>query len=273
MSEERDTNLIELQLQDTLRALEPTKKQRVLRKLIMAALGSIPWVGGFLTTAQAYMEDEGQFKTDALQRQWLEEHREKMKRLAHDLAEIVARLNNLGDEIQERLESESYLALVRKAFRLWDTADTEHKREYIKKLIANAGASTLCNDDLVRLFLDWLNTYHEAHFLVIKQIYNNDGITRHAIWHAIHGEAVREDSSDADLFKLLVDDLSIGHVIRQHREKTYDGEFLKKPRTNTGVRSSTMKSAFDDQAGYELTELGKKFVHYVFSDVITRIEQ
>jgi hypothetical protein len=33
-----------------------------------------------------------------------------------------------------------------------------------------------------------------------------------------------------------------------------------------------MKSAFDDEEPYELTELGKQFVHYVFSDLVKRIE-
>jgi hypothetical protein len=32
-----------------------------------------------------------------------------------------------------------------------------------------------------------------------------------------------------------------------------------------------MKSAFDDEEAYELTELGKQFVHYVFSDIVKRI--
>jgi hypothetical protein len=32
-----------------------------------------------------------------------------------------------------------------------------------------------------------------------------------------------------------------------------------------------MKSAFDDEEPYELTELGKQFVHYVFSEVVQRI--
>jgi hypothetical protein len=32
-----------------------------------------------------------------------------------------------------------------------------------------------------------------------------------------------------------------------------------------------MKSAFDDKERYELTELGKQFVHYVLSDVVPRI--
>jgi hypothetical protein len=33
-----------------------------------------------------------------------------------------------------------------------------------------------------------------------------------------------------------------------------------------------MKSAFDDKDQYELTELGKQFVHYVLNDIIPRLE-
>ncbi len=49
------------------------------------------------------------------------------------------RFNNLGDEIQDRLESEHYLTLVRKAFREWDQADTEEKRNLIIQLTNAAG--------------------------------------------------------------------------------------------------------------------------------------
>jgi hypothetical protein len=180
--------------------------------------------------------------------------------------------SNRGNlKIQSRIESEEYLALVRKAFRAWDQADTEQKREYIKRLIANAGASTLCPDDLIRLFLDWLERYHEAHFKVMREIFKNPGITRHEIWANIHGEFPRDDSSEADLFRLLVGDLSTGRIIRQHRDTNYAGQFVAKTRSKS-QSSGVMKSAFDNEEPYELTELGKEFVHYVFSDIIRRIE-
>ncbi len=261
----------EAQIGDKLKSLEPTKRQRVLRKIVMAALGSVPWVGGLLTAVQAYKVDEGQAETDSLQRQWLEEHKLKWQKLSTDLSEIAERLDSFGEEVHARLESEEYLMLVRKAFRGWEQADTDQKREYIKRLIANAGGSKVCSDDLVRLFLDWLERYHEAHFKVIREIYKHPGITRHGIWANIHGEFPRDDSSEADLFRLLIGDLSTGRIIRQHRETNYQGQFVTKTRTK-GSSSGVMKSAFDDEEPYELTELGKKFVHYVFSDMVKRIE-
>ncbi|HUG09524.1 MAG TPA: hypothetical protein VMM36_00850 [Opitutaceae bacterium] len=273
MSDEPKTEIPEQQLRDTLEGLEPTRRQRILRKVVMAALGSVPWVGGLLAATQAFREETGQLQTDLLQRQWLDEHRRKMKLLAQDITEILLRLESLGAEIESRLESEEYLDLVRKAFRAWDEADTQQKREHIKKLISNAGGMSMCPDDLVRLFLNWITSYDDAHFLVIKHIYRNPGATRYEIWEAIRGVFPREDSAEADLFRLLIGDLSLGRVIRQHRGVNYQGQFLARPTRTRAKSSGVLKSAFDDQEEYELTELGSQFVHYVFTDLVTRIDE
>ena len=98
-------------------------------------------------------DDEGQSKTDSIQRQWLEQHAEKLRHLQETLETILVRLSSFGDEIQERLESEEYLSLVRQAFRLWDQSATEEKRVLFQQLLTNAGASRICSDDVVRLFL------------------------------------------------------------------------------------------------------------------------
>ena len=71
----------------------------------------------------------------------------------------------------------------------------------------------------MRLFVSWLNLYHEFHLAVIRQIYSNPGITRYDIWAEIHeGDLPREDSAEADLYKLIIRDLSTGGVIRQPRD-------------------------------------------------------
>ena len=274
MSEETPQKPAEQQIMERLSALEPTKRQRALRKFVAAALGSIPWIGGFMAAMIAMREEEGQLHIDALQREWLEEHKVRMEALALELAALTNRLDSFGDDISDRLESEEYLGIVRKGFRLWDQADTDQKRTYVARLLANAGATNICEDDLVRLFLEWLEKYHESHFKVIREIYLHPGSTRHDIWKNIHGEFPREDSSDADLYRLLVGDLSQGRIIRQHRETNYQGEFIKKskPPTPRGTASPIMKSAFDDDEPYELTELGKRFVHYVFADIVKRID-
>lgn len=112
------------------------------------------------------------------------------------------------------------------------------------------------------------------HFQVIGTIYNNNGITRGEIWRRMGKGKVREDSADADLYKLLFRDLSTGGIIRQHRDIDYHGNFAPKKsgRRTTGSSSKPPVSAFDEAEGYDLTELGSQFVHYAMSDLPLRIE-
>ncbi|SRR5258708_26372804 len=242
-------------------------------RVAMAALGSIPWVGGFIAAAAAFSAERDQAKTSELQRLWLEEHKDKIQELGATLNDIFTRLDSLGPQIQERIESPEYLALVRKSFRSWDEADTREKKQMLKKLIANAGAKNLCPDDLIRLFINWIDQYHEAHFLVIKQIYKNPGVTRGHIWEGISAGTSRDSSSEADLFRYLIRDLSTGGVIRQERETDLDGRFLKRDTRSRShsAPSRVMESAFEDTKPYVLTELGKQFVHYVMEDVVPAI--
>lgn len=248
-------------------------RRRLFEKFVLAALGSIPWVGGFLSAAASIKTEDRGIKKDELQTQWLEEHTKKMEHLAGTLDDVAQRFDNLGDQIDERIQSESYLSLVRRAFRTWDHADTEEKRKYAANLIANAAGTQLCSDDVVRLFIDWLDQYHEVHFAVIRGIYQMPGSTRYDIWMALYGQLVREDSAEADLYKLLIRDLSTGGVIRQARETTADGQFLRKrPTPRRGPVPATTESAFEDSKQYVLTELGKQFVHYTMSEVVQRLE-
>jgi hypothetical protein len=251
----------------------PTNRRRLIEKFILAALGSIPWVGGFISAAVNYKTEEGAIRTDNLQTQWLEEHGRKIAELMRDLEDIVGRFESLGPDVDKRIQSEDYLALVRRAFRVWDRADTEQKRRYIGNLVSNAAGTRLCPDDVVRLFIDWLDLYHEAHFAVIREIYKTPGTSRFLIWDAIYGELPREDSAEADLFRLLIRDLSTGGVIRQERETNQHGQFLRKkiPRRR-GTTPSTIESAFEETKLYILTGLGQQFVHYTMSEVVPRID-
>jgi hypothetical protein len=76
------------------------------------------------------------------------------------------------------------------------------------------------------------------------------------------------------LFKLLIFDLSTGHVLRQIRDTNAQGEFLKKSlrgrRTPTN-RSSTMESAFEDTKPYELRKMGEQFATYVLNEAVPRM--
>ena len=179
----------------------------------------------------------------------------------------------IGYEITERLASEEYLDIVRKAFRAWDKADSEEKRRYVANLVTNAAGTRLCSDDVVRLFIDWLDRYHESHLAVIREIFTNPGSTRSDIWTSVYGDVVREDSAEADLYKLLIRDLTTGSVVRQARDINANGQFLRrKPvRKPAGQTNGTMESAFEDTKPYELTDLGKQFVHYSMNEVVQRV--
>lgn len=259
-------------IKSELTAASNTQRERIFKQIIGAVLGTIPWIGGFISLGLAIKDGEEQAKTNKLYEQWFSEHTKKMSELSETILAILQRLSEFPDEINERLESEEYLGIVRKAFRIWDSSDTFEKKEIIRKLITNAGAQSLVYDDLIRLFLDWINTYHEIHFAIIKAVYENTSITRHGIWQSLNGKYVSENSMEADVFKLIIRDLNLGGVIRQHREVDYYGNFYKKIPAKKGSGTNTMKSAFDDQEQYELTELGKQFVHYTLNELVSRID-
>lgn len=244
-------------------------------RFVFAALGSIPWIGGVIAASSALNAELEQARVNELTGRWLDEHREKINALGHCIQQITDRLEafdgEMAAEVDRRITDENYLSLVRQGFRTWDFANSEEKRDYIRRCLANAAATKLCSDDVVRLFVRWIDKYDESHFAVIRALYHNRGATRAFIWDQIHGEEVREDSAEADLFKLLIFDLNTGHVIRQIRDKTTDGQFLAQRRQGGNSRQTVLESAFENTKPYELTELGSQFVHYVMNEVVQQV--
>jgi len=251
----------------------PSRRQRIYEAIALAALSSIPWVGGVLSAAASYKIREGDVTRDSLVDQWMVVHHQRLQFLRQTLEQMASRLEGLGEEIDERIHSEQYLTLVRKTFRQWDEADTDEKRRLLVQLVTNAAGTRISSDDIVRLFLDWLDNYHEAHLAVIREIQKNQGPTRYDIWIAVYGEPVpRDDSAEADLYKMLIRDLTLGGVIRQPRESDRQGRFLKKQRPPRRVAASaSMESAFEDTKPYVLTELGSQFVHYAMTELVARL--
>jgi hypothetical protein len=251
---------------------EPSRWERILEKFLLAAIGSVPWVGGFIAAAASIPKEEVTDRKENLQTKWLEEHQGKLGKLRETLDEISQRFKLLGTGIEERIQSQEYLALVRQAFRAWDRSETEEKRRYTAMLLSNAAGRRLCSDDVLRLFISWIDLYHESHFAVIREIFQNPGVTRFGIWTKLYGALPREDSAEADLFKLLIRDLSTGGVLRIARDTTEDGRFLRKqPERHHGHASTTVESAFESSKPYLLTELGKQFVHYTMNEIVPRI--
>ena len=60
------------------------------------------------------------------------------------------------------------------------------------------------------------------------------------------------------------------YVIRQHREVDYYGRFVK-PQIKRSTKSNTYASALDEEKQYELTELGKQFVHYTMNEIVPKL--
>lgn len=244
-------------------------------RFVFAALGSIPWVGGAIAASSALHAEIEQGRVNEMIGQWLEEHREKINLLGNTIQQIVERVGQfegaMADEVDRRLNDDVYLALVKRGFRAWDHADTDEKRDYIRRCLANAAATRICSDDVVRLFIDWIDKYDEIHFSIIRSLYHNRGATRAYIWDEIHGEDVRDDSPEADLYRLLISDLNMGRVLRQIRDKNSHGQFLAKRRQSRRPRGGVLESAFEDTKPYELTELGSQFVHYVMNEVAPKV--
>jgi hypothetical protein len=242
-----------------------------IARFVLACLGGVPVAGGAFAGAGSAWSEAEQAHYNRVFASWLKLQEDEVREIGITIAEILSRLDLNDEAVRSRIESPEYLKLIKKCFRDWSAAESEEKRVLIRNLLTNAAVHRICSDDVVRIFIQWIEDYSEAHFAVIKYIYKNAGSTRLEIWSGVHGEKVREDSAEADLFKLIIHDLSTGHVIRQHREKDYYGNFVKTPPKRRGPASPTMASAFDDDKPYELTELGAQFVRYTMEGVMPRL--
>lgn len=244
-------------------------------RFALACLGGIPFAGGVFGGAAGAWAEKEQARLNKLLQAWLKLQEEELKEIGTTLAEVMARLDANDPDVQERIESPEYLSLVRKCFRDWSAAESEEKRKYVRNLLSNAASCRLTSDDVLRLFVQWINDYSESHFAVIKDVYQNPRATRRSTWQRIHGANVREDSAEADLFKLLYRDLSTGGIVRIHRPTDAAGNFLKKSTKGRRVgqsKSRVMKSAFDGDSPYELTKLGQQFVHYTMNEIVPKIQ-
>jgi hypothetical protein len=74
---------------------------------VLAALGSIPWVGGFISAMASAQADEASLLTNVLQSKWLEEHAEKIKELQAALGQIMSRFEALGMTSTHALRAKS----------------------------------------------------------------------------------------------------------------------------------------------------------------------
>ncbi len=250
---------------------EEEADRRKYARFTLTALSVVPWVGGFMSAAAALDAEREQGRINEIQKAWLQEHERKLERLKQDLDDVIQRIERLGAAAEERLEDEGYLSVVELGFRAYDEAQTDEKREIIKAVIANAAGTDLCSDDVVRYFLEQTRLYHELHFRVVRALYREPGLTRGDIWDDLHGEDVREDSAEADLFRTIIHDLNTGRLVRQERAKTSDGRFLKNRARRPS--SNVMVSSFDREKPYILTALGEQYVAYALNEIVPRLDR
>lgn len=246
---------------------------KVGRGALQVVSGAIPMVGGIFSALAGAWSEREQAKVNKFFDQWVRMLEDEIREKEATVIEIMSRVDLQDEKIAARVESKEFQSLVKKTFRDWAGVESEQKRVLIRNILSNAASSSMSSDDVVRMFIDWIGQYSELHFQVIGAIYNSGGITRGGIWRKIGKGRVREDSADADLYKLLFRDLSTGGVIRQHRETDYHGNFIAKtPAKRTGGGGTkTLTSAFDEEDQYELTELGQQFVHYAMTELAPRI--
>jgi hypothetical protein len=254
----------------------PSGLNKWLRGGLNALGGAVPVLGGFISAAAGVWGEKEQEEATNAFRSWMKMIQDEMKEKGETLAAIFQRIDYQDEKIRERVKSTDYERLLKKAFRNWAGVESEKKREFIRNILSNAAATSLVDDEVVSLFIDWLQKFSEFHFSVVGELYRNPGSTRADIWEELGRKEVREDSAEADLFKLLIRDLSTGGIIRQHRHTDGQGNFvLSRPKARTSERPSTgirrAKSAFDDGEVYELTSLGRQFVHYAMTDIPVKI--
>lgn len=162
-------------------------------KVVLSALGGIPVAGSIIGAAGTAWSEHDQNKFQRLLRSWLLLQEEEISSIGHTLAEVMLRIDYTDENIKSRIESPEYLTLVKKCFREWSATDSEEKRNLIRNLLVNAAAENqLCSDDILRMFIRWIDTYSEAHFRIIREIHKEPGSTRYEMWMNIHGESVRE---------------------------------------------------------------------------------
>tara|TARA_R110002096_G_scaffold427166_1_gene637672 strand:- start:208 stop:1194 length:987 start_codon:yes stop_codon:yes gene_type:complete len=249
-------------------------EQGTFGRVILAAFSAVPWIA----MMAALSAEAAQGKVNKVFQATLNEHKGKLDELQAGLTEMGRRIDSFGPDAQARIQDESYLEVVRKGFRVWDRCSTKDKRDRVFALLTNAASTSVVEDDIVRLFLDWIDRYHDAHFGIIREVSKSRGLTRLDIWRQMGGadQLPKENSSEADLFRMLIDDLSRGRVIRQEREyNAHHDRFVKPPpkkRAPKGQADPFYESTWEGTKPYELSELGKDFVHYVLQEAVTRLD-
>ncbi len=234
---------------------------------VLAYLSGIPSLEEEVFLELGSLSKEGEKEFVRMLAVWLKLQEEEIEEIGKTLTEVVSKLKLNSIKVRERVESLEYLRLVRKSFRNWSAAESEQKRILIRNLLIQASQRFTSPDEVLLMFVDLLDNYSDEHFEVLRRIYFSlpEGLTRYELWKETnHREPPAEDSAEADMFKMLILDLTTGYLIRQPREKDYYGHFIRsKPPWAVAPQENIQSTiAFDNTKKYVLTELGQQLMLY-----------
>lgn len=164
---------------------DDAKSAKIARGALQVVGGAVPFAGGILSAIAGAWSESEQERVNRFIEHWVRMLQDEIKEKEQTILEIMARLDLQDEEIAKRVESKEFQSLLKKTFRDWAGAESEEKRVYIRNILSNAAAARFTSDDVVRLFIDWVDQYSEMHFQVIGAIYNSSGITRGSIWTKI----------------------------------------------------------------------------------------
>src|SRR5690606_6131920 len=72
-------------------------------RFVVAALGSIPWLGGLLAAGAALHGERAQAAVNRLLGQWLHEHETRINELFDGLRAVAERVDSLGEDAKARM--------------------------------------------------------------------------------------------------------------------------------------------------------------------------
>lgn len=168
----------------------PKSKRGKTRRAVLNTLGAVPFAGGLFSAMAGYWGEQEEAKANEFLRNWISMIQDEIKEKEKTIIKIMSRVDMHDKAIQERITSDGFQSLLKKSFRELPAAESEEKRVLLRNLLSNAAASQVSSDDVVRLFLDWLNTYSPFHFEVMAAVYNSQGISRGQIWEKVGRERV-----------------------------------------------------------------------------------
>src|SRR5882672_5977503 len=123
---------------------------KVIRGSLQIVGGVVPFAGGILSAAAGAWSENEQEKVNKFFKQWIKMLEDEIREKEKTIIEIMARLDMHDENVTKRIESKEYQSLLKKTFREWSGAESEEKRAYIRNILANAAASTMTSDEVVR---------------------------------------------------------------------------------------------------------------------------